>query len=59
MAAGLEKLFFLDLDELAPFVVPAARANRVRQAHLAAVAALHQVAGPQCMVGSAAITSSR
>jgi hypothetical protein len=45
-------------DNLAAFVMTAVRADGVRQAHLAAIAALHQVARFQRIVGAPAITAT-
>src|SRR5574340_45445 len=51
-------LLFLDLKDLAALVVAAVRADRVRQAHGAAVRACHQVVGLQRVVRPAAVTAT-
>jgi hypothetical protein len=50
-------LFFFDFEDFPPFVVSAARADGMRQAHLAAVAAGDQVAGFQRIVSATAIAA--
>ena len=49
---------FFDFDDFTAFVVTAVRADSVGQAHLAAVAALHQVCRFQGVVRPAAIPAS-
>ena len=51
-------LFFGNADNLAALVMPAVRANGVRQPHLAAVAAGHQIAGGQRIVRPAPVTAA-
>jgi len=59
-AAWIRMLFFLffHIDDFAAFIVAAFRADRVRQAHLAAVAALSQGSGGQSIMGAPAVAAT-
>jgi len=52
----LSSLFFGD-DYFTPFIVPAVGADTMGQPHFAAVAALYQVLGGECIMGAPAITA--
>jgi hypothetical protein len=52
----LSNLFFDD-DHFAPFIVPTVGADTMRQTHFAAIAALYQVLGGECIMGAPAITA--
>jgi hypothetical protein len=58
MGWDLFLLFSFLSDDFATFVVTAFRADGVRQAHLAAVAAGYKVAGFQGVMGATAITAT-
>jgi hypothetical protein len=49
--------FFFHIDDFSPLVMPAAWANRMRQAHLTTIAALYQVDCLQRISSPAAIAS--
>jgi hypothetical protein len=49
---------FFDVDYFAAFIMSTVRAHGVGQAHFSAIAALHQVACYQTIVGAAAITAT-
>jgi len=51
-------LLLFDFYDFAAFVVPASGANRVRQAHFAAVRALHQIDCLESVMGAAAIAAA-
>jgi hypothetical protein len=57
---GIRALFLLlfHIHDFTAFVMAAARANRVRQAHFAAVAALDQISSYQTIMGAPAIPAS-
>lgn len=52
-------LFSFDLNDLAAFVMPAIRANTVRQAHLSAIGANYQVVALQRIVCAPAVATTR
>jgi len=59
-STGLFLLFLLfQVDDFAPLVMTAIRANRVGQAHFAAIAALNQGAGLQAVVRPPPVPASR
>jgi hypothetical protein len=50
--------FFFDMKDFPALVMPAIGANRVRQAHLTAIAALHEIHALQRVIGAAAVSST-
>jgi hypothetical protein len=46
------------MKDFPALVMPAIGANRVRQAHLAAIAALHEIQAFQCVISAAAVSST-
>jgi hypothetical protein len=52
-------LFFLDLNYFAAFVMPAARANAVRQPHLSTIRANDQVVACQGIVRTSPVATAR
>jgi hypothetical protein len=51
-------LIFFQIDYFFAFVMSAAGADSVRQSHLSAVGALHQVLSFQCILGAATISAA-
>jgi hypothetical protein len=51
--------FFFYFDNFAAFIMTAVWANPVRQAHFAAIAALHQILGGHSVMRASTITTTR